>query len=86
MPPPAGNGVDDLEPIHGGALGDDGFQQHPQRGRVPPLDFIPLEPYFRQARQSGAIEVMEIDEGLFMLGLKAAGMRVPGRKAWGSAT
>jgi glutaconate CoA-transferase subunit A len=41
------------------------------------LDFIPLEPYFRLARQSGAIEVMEIDEGLFMLGLKAAGMRVP---------
>jgi glutaconate CoA-transferase subunit A len=41
------------------------------------LDFIPLEPYFRLARQSGAIEVMELDEGLFMLGLKAAGMRVP---------
>ncbi len=41
------------------------------------LDFIPLEPYFRIARQSGAIEVMEIDEGMFMLGLKAAGMRVP---------
>ncbi|MDQ3060718.1 MAG: acyl CoA--acetate/3-ketoacid CoA transferase subunit alpha [Pseudomonadota bacterium] len=41
------------------------------------LDFIPLEPYFRQARQSGALEVMEIDEGLLMLGLKAAAMRVP---------
>lgn len=41
------------------------------------LDFIPLEPYFRIARQAGAIDVMEIDEGLFMLGLKAAGMRVP---------
>lgn len=41
------------------------------------LDFIPLEPYFRMARQAGAIEVMEIDEGLFMLGLKAAAMRVP---------
>ncbi|MBS0508669.1 MAG: CoA transferase subunit A [Proteobacteria bacterium] len=41
------------------------------------LDFIPLEPYFRQARQSGALEVMEIDEGMFMLGLKAAAMRVP---------
>ena len=41
------------------------------------LDFIPLEPYFRQARQSGAIEVREMDEGMFMLGLKAAGMRVP---------
>ncbi|HPP82789.1 MAG TPA: CoA-transferase [Rubrivivax sp.] len=41
------------------------------------LDFIPLEPYFRNARQNGAIDVMEIDEGLFMLGLKAAAMRVP---------
>ena len=41
------------------------------------LDFIPLEPYFRMARQNGDIEVMEIDEGLFMLGLKAAGMRIP---------
>ena len=41
------------------------------------LDFIPLEPYFRQARQSGALEVMEIDEGHFLLGLKAAAMRVP---------
>ncbi|MEL4180368.1 CoA transferase subunit A [Roseateles sp. PN1] len=41
------------------------------------LDFIPLEPYFRAARQSGQLEVMEVDEGLFMLGLKAAGMRVP---------
>lgn len=41
------------------------------------LDFIPLEPYFRIARQSGALEVMEVDEGLFMLGLKAAGMRIP---------
>ena len=28
------------------------------------LDFIPLEPYFRMARQSGALEVMEIDEGM----------------------
>ena len=41
------------------------------------LDFIPLEPYFRQARQSGAIEVMEIDEGMMLLGLKAASMRAP---------
>ena len=41
------------------------------------LDFIPLEPYFRLARQAGAIEVMEIDEGLLLLGLKAAAMRVP---------
>lgn len=41
------------------------------------LDVIPLEPYFRLARQRGDIEVMELDEGLFLLGLKAAGMRVP---------
>lgn len=41
------------------------------------LDFIPLEPYFRQARQSGALEVMEIDEGMMLLGLRAASMRVP---------
>ncbi len=41
------------------------------------LDFIPLEPYFRQARQSGALEVMEIDEGMMLLGLKAAAMRAP---------
>jgi len=41
------------------------------------LDFIPLEPYFRIARQSGAIEAMEVDEGLLLLGLKAATMRAP---------
>ncbi|WP_236208597.1 CoA transferase subunit A [Pseudomonas tohonis] len=41
------------------------------------LDFIPLEPYFRKARQAGAVEVMEIDEGMLLLGLKAAAMGVP---------
>ncbi len=41
------------------------------------LDFIPLEPYFRQARQSGKLDVMEIDEGMMLLGLRAAAMRVP---------
>lgn len=41
------------------------------------LDFIPLEPYFRSARQVGGIEVMEIDEGMLLLGLKAASMQVP---------
>ena len=41
------------------------------------LDFIPLEPYFRQARQNAEIEVMEIDEGLMVLGLKAAAMGAP---------
>ena len=33
------------------------------------LDFIPLEPYFRQVRQQGVIETIEIDEGMFLLGL-----------------
>ncbi|MBS7662097.1 CoA transferase subunit A [Pseudomonas lalucatii] len=41
------------------------------------LDFIPLEPYFRKARQDGALEVMEIDEGMLLLGLRAAAMGVP---------
>ena len=41
------------------------------------LDFIPLEPFFRQARQSGAIEVMEIDEGMMLLGLRAAAWGLP---------
>ena len=36
------------------------------------LDFMPLEPAFRQARESGAIEVTEIDEGMLLLGLRAA--------------
>ena len=41
------------------------------------LDFIPLEPYFRQARQNGAIEVMEVDEGAMLLGLRAAAWNLP---------
>ncbi|AMO55478.1 CoA-transferase [Endozoicomonas montiporae] len=41
------------------------------------LDFIPLEPYFRQARQKGEIEVMEIDEGMMLLGLRAAAWGCP---------
>jgi len=41
------------------------------------LDAIPLEPYFRQARQAGAIEVSEIDEGMLLLGLRAAAMGAP---------
>lgn len=40
------------------------------------MDAIPLEPYFRKARQSGALEVMELDEGMFEWGLRAAGMRM----------
>lgn len=41
------------------------------------LDFIPLEPYFRQARQRGDIEVMEIDEGMMLHGLRAAAWGCP---------
>ena len=41
------------------------------------LDFMPLEPAFRKARESGAIEVMEIDEGMMLLGLRAAAWGVP---------
>jgi len=41
------------------------------------LDFIPLEPWFRLARQNGSIETMEIDEGMFLLGLRAAAMKLP---------
>ena len=41
------------------------------------LDSIPLEPHFRIARQTGRIEVAEIDEGAFYLGLMAAAHRVP---------
>ena len=42
------------------------------------LDSIPLEPHFRKARQSGTIpEVVELDEGMFQLGLRAAAWNVP---------
>ncbi len=41
------------------------------------LDSIPLEPHFRAARQSGAIDFGEFDEGAFYLGLLAAAHRVP---------
>jgi len=41
------------------------------------LDSIALDPHFRRARQQGAIEAMEIDEGMFYLGLLAASQRVP---------
>jgi glutaconate CoA-transferase subunit A len=41
------------------------------------LDSIPLEPHFRNARQSGAVEALELDEGMFLLGLQAAAWRVP---------
>lgn len=42
------------------------------------LDSIPLEPNFQRARQNGTIpEVVELDEGMFMTGLKAAAQRLP---------
>jgi glutaconate CoA-transferase subunit A len=41
------------------------------------LDSIPLEPHFRLARQSGAVQAMELDEGMLLLGLQAAAWRVP---------
>lgn len=40
------------------------------------MDAIPLEPYFRKSREAGHIEVMELDEGMFEWGLRAAGMRM----------
>jgi len=40
------------------------------------LDAIPVEPWFRRARESGSIEARELDEGLLQWGLRAAGMRV----------
>lgn len=41
------------------------------------LDSIPLEPHFRAARQSGAIEAAELDEGMLQWGLYAASLRLP---------
>lgn len=41
------------------------------------MDQIPLEPHFRAARQNGQFDVLELDEGLYQLGLRAAAMRVP---------
>jgi glutaconate CoA-transferase subunit A len=41
------------------------------------LDSIPLEPHFRAARQSGAVEAMELDEGMLQWGLYAAALRLP---------
>ena len=41
------------------------------------LDTIPLEPHFRVARQSGAVEAMELDEGMLQWGLYAAALRLP---------
>lgn len=41
------------------------------------LDAIPLEPYFRKAREAGGLDVLELDEGMLQWGLKAAAFRLP---------
>jgi glutaconate CoA-transferase subunit A len=41
------------------------------------LDSIATDPLFKKARQSAAIDAMEVDEGMFYLGLLAASQRLP---------
>jgi len=41
------------------------------------LDSIALEPHYRAARQAGAVEVTELDEGMLQWGLYAAACRLP---------
>lgn len=41
------------------------------------LDSIPLEPWFRVTRQTGGVEAVEMDEGMFYAGLTAAAQRLP---------
>jgi glutaconate CoA-transferase subunit A len=42
------------------------------------LDSVPLEPNFQRARQSASIpEIVELDEGMFQTGLRAAAQRLP---------
>jgi acyl CoA:acetate/3-ketoacid CoA transferase alpha subunit len=41
------------------------------------LDTIPYDPHFRHARESGAISVRELDEGMLQCGLRAAAHRLP---------
>ncbi len=41
------------------------------------MDTIPLEPHFRIARQTAAIDAVELDEGMFQWGLYAAALRLP---------
>ncbi|MET9500136.1 CoA-transferase [Streptomyces sp. NPDC006622] len=41
------------------------------------LDSIPLEPHYRAARERGGVELTEIDEAMFMWGLRAAAHRLP---------
>jgi glutaconate CoA-transferase, subunit A len=41
------------------------------------LDFIPIEPFFRKVREAGGVQASELDEGLLLTGLQAAGHRLP---------
>ncbi|RYY26685.1 MAG: CoA transferase subunit A [Sphingomonadales bacterium] len=41
------------------------------------LDHFPLDPHFRAGRQAGAFDILEVDEGMFHWGLRAAAMRLP---------
>lgn len=41
------------------------------------MDHFPLDPHFRAARQAGAFDILEVDEGMFHWGLRAAAMRLP---------
>lgn len=41
------------------------------------LDTIPYDPWFRRVRETGGIDVLELDEGMFQCGLRAAGHRLP---------
>ena len=41
------------------------------------LDSIPLDPFFRAARQEGRVEATELDEGMLQWGLYAAALRLP---------
>ncbi|MFI1361572.1 CoA transferase subunit A [Streptomyces griseochromogenes] len=41
------------------------------------LDSVPLEPHYRAARESGDFELTEVDEGMFLWGLRAAANRLP---------
>lgn len=41
------------------------------------LDTVPLEPHYRAARENGTLELVEVDEAMFMWGLHAAANRLP---------
>jgi len=40
------------------------------------LDSIPLDPFFRAAREAGVLETAEYDEGMFVAGLRAGASRL----------